>query len=155
MSDFGEEILYNLGVNSSLNKPDNAMGRLIDNTIGEWLTRKYEEPFFEQFFLQEATGKYLDLHGKDYDVKRRLDESDEDYRKRIIYTVLGQLTVNYLIEVYNVNLYVNVPDFDVTENTLTSDNPYMGGDGFMGIADETTKAILNKKFIMGTKFRWL
>ena len=155
MSDFGEEILYNLGVNSSLNKPDNPMGRLIDNTIGEWLTRKNEEPFFEQFFLQEATGKYLDLHGKDYNVKRRLDESDEDYRKRIIYTVLGQLTVSYLVEVYDVILYRDVTDFDVTENTLTSDNPYLGGDGFMGIADETTKAILNKKFIMGTKFRWL
>lgn len=155
MTDMGEDIITRIGVNSALNKSDNPMRKIIVEGIGGWLQSKDDFPFFEQFFLQEAEGKYLDLHGKDYDVKRRLNESDEDYRKRIIYSVLGHLTTLYIVDVYGVELYYNIPNFDVNDNCLTSDNPYLGSEGFMGIADETTKAILNKKFIMGTNFRWL
>ena len=154
MSDFGEEIINRLGVNSSL-KIDSDMGRLIDYTIGEWLTRENDKEFLEQFFLQEATGKYLDLHGKTYGVLRRIDESDDSYRQRIIYESIGHLTVEFLREVYNLELYVNIPNFNVSNNTLTSDNPYYNQDGFMASADTSIKDILNKKFVLGASITWL
>ena len=75
MSDFGEEIIERLGSTSKLTM-DSDFGKIIDRTIGEWLQRIDEEPFFEQFFLQSATGQYLDLHGRDDGVLSRLDESD-------------------------------------------------------------------------------
>lgn len=131
------------------------MGRLIDYTIGEWLTREDDKEFLEQFFLQEATCKYLDLHGRDYGVLRRVDESDEDYRQRIVYESLGHLTVEYLRKVYDLELYVNIDDFNPSENTLTSDNPYYNKCGFMASADATIKNILEKKFVIGSGITWL
>lgn len=155
MSDFGEEIIERLGSNSNLSV-DSDFGKIIDRTIGEWLQRIDEEPFFEQFFLQSATGQYLDLHGRDYGVRRRLEESDEDYRERIIYEVLGHLTVPYLIDVYDVELYYYIPDFNVSDNTLTSDNPYIVDSVFMGVAPSlTVKNILNKRFVLGGAIVWL
>ena len=131
------------------------MKTLLDYTVGEWLQRKFDEPFFEQFFIQEATGPYLDLHGRDYGVKRKIDESDKDYRQRIVYETLGRLTVDYLQNVYGIELYVNIPDFDEDDNTLTSDNLYFASDGFMGYADSTVQEILDKKFILDGGITWL
>lgn len=153
MSDFGELIIERLSKTTGLTL-DSDMGRLIDYTIGEWLQRENDEMFFEQFFLQEATGKYLDLHGKEYGVLRRIDESDEDYRKRIVYSSLGFLTVNFLREVYDVELYSYVPNFDVDNNTLVSDNPCYDG-VLMGIASEDVQTVLNKKFVFGSGVIWL
>ena len=153
MSDFGELIIERLSKTTGLTI-DSDMGRLIDYTIGEWLQRENDEMFFEQFFLQEATGKYLDLHGKEFGVLRKIDESDEDYRKRIIYASLGFLTVNFLREVYGVELYSYVPNFDVDNNTLVSDNPYYDG-VLMGVASDEVKAVLNKKFVFGSGVIWL
>ena len=103
-----------------------------------------------QLFLNTATGAYLDLHGNDYGIRRKLDESDEDYRSRIIYESLGHLTVDFLLNVYGVELYSYVSGFNVNENTLVSDNPYMVSDGFLAVTDEVTKEILDKKFILDT-----
>lgn len=153
MSDFGELIIERLSKTTGLTI-DSDMGRLIDYTIGEWLQRENDEMFFEQFFLQEATGKYLDLHGKEFGVLRKIDESDEDYRKRIIYASLGYLTVNFLREVYGVELYSYVQDFDVDNNTLVSDNPYYDG-VLMGVASDEVKTVLNKKFVFGSGVIWL
>lgn len=155
MSENGEAMFDLLPVNSSIHQPTNQLRKVLDNTVGEWLDNFEDEDFFSQFFLQEATGKYLDLHGKEYGVTRKIDESDEDYRKRIIYESLGGITVNLLREAYNVKLYVFVDDFNVQDNMLTSDNPYIANDGFLGVADEVTQDILNKKFILGHDVVWL
>lgn len=155
MSDFGEAIIKRLN-NNELQKTTNPMNQVINNAIGGWLTEFDEQEFFEQFFLQEAQGNYLDLHGRDYGIKRKIDESDEDYRKRIIYESLGQLTVGLLESVYNVNLYCHISNFDATSNTLTSQNPYLAANyGFMGVADTITQNILNKKFILDSGVTWL
>ena len=153
MSDFGEEIINKLSNTTKLTI-NSDMGRLIDYTIGEWLQRENDEYFFEQFFLQEATGVYLDLHGKEYGVIRKINETDEDYRERIVLSSLGFLTVNYLREIYNIDLYSFVPNFNPHNNTLVSDNPYYDGK-FMGIASDEVKNILNKKFVFGSGVVWL
>ena len=108
----------------------------------------------EQFFLQDATGKYLDLHGNDFGLPRKIDESDDDYRNRIIYESLGHLTTYFLKTVYNVELYVKVNDFD-KDTMLTSDNEYISDSGFMGVVDETTQKILEKKFVLVSGVTWL
>ncbi len=155
MSRFGEEIINRLHIDCSLHNPSNPARKVIDNTIGEWLTNFDDFDLFSQVFVNDATGKYLDLIGRDYNIKRRLDESDDDYRQRIILESLGHLTVNYLLEVYNLELYTYVPSFSVEDNTLTSDNPYINSNGFMTVASDEIKAVLEKKFVIGEGLHWL
>lgn len=154
MSEYGEEILDRLPENSSLKNTNNPARNIINNTVGEWLDNFDNN--FENLFLNEADGEYIDCHGREYGVYRKLNESDEDYKKRIIYQILGHLTVDYLLNIYNINLYVNIPDYNPSENELTSDNYYINfEDGFMASTDEMTKSILNKKFVLGSGIRWL
>lgn len=154
MSEYGEEILERLPENSSLKMKNNPARKIIDNSLGEWLDNYVDN--FENLFLNESVGEYIDCHGREYGVYRKIDESDEDYKKRIIYQILGHLTADYLINIYKVNLYVNIPNYNPNNNELTSDNYYINGEnGFMASADETTQSILNKKFVLGSGIRWL
>ena len=113
-----------------------------------------EQPF-EQLFVTSATGGWLDAWGRDYGVSRRINEDDETYRRRIVYEKLDNLTAKLLMEVYNVDLYAFVDDFDASENTLTSDNPYLNKNGYLGSVDSDTQQILDKKFILDTGVVWL
>lgn len=154
MSEYGEEILERLSENSSLKSDNNPARKVIMNTLGEWLDN-YDDNF-ENLFLNESVGEYIDCHGREYGVYRKLNESDEDYKKRIIYQILGHLTADYLINIYNVNLYVDIPNYNPNNNELTSDNHYISDEnGFMALADEVTRSILNKKFVLGSGIRWL
>ena len=154
MSEYGEEILERLSENSSLKSSNNPARKVIMNTLGEWLDN-YDDNF-ENLFLNESVGEYIDCHGREYGVYRKLNESDEDYKKRIIYQILGHLTADYLINIYNVNLYVDIPNYNPNNNELTSDNHYINDEnGFMALADEVTRSILNKKFVLGSGIRWL
>ena len=84
MSEYGEGIISRLHPLSPLKNENNAGHKFIDNTIGEYLDNYENRDKFDQLFLRSATGKWLDLHGKELGVYREIDESDEDYRKRII-----------------------------------------------------------------------
>lgn len=155
MSDYGEEIIGRLPPSSALHNPNNDARKVIDRTIGEWLDHYSITDFFENMFLQSATGKWLDLHGNDYGVPRKLDESDDDYRERIVYETLGELTINFLVDVYNVELYTFVDNFDASDNTLVSDNQYISQNGFLIKASDDVRAILSKKFVLGSDVTWL
>lgn len=155
MSSFGEEIINRINSNSGLTNPNNPAYNVINNTIGEWLDHFDLLSLYDGVFLQSAKGGYLNLFGHDYNILRELDEDDEHYRKRIIYETLGHLTVNYLVDIYNLILYVYVEDFDASDNMLTSDNPYLSEYGFMAVADDDVKNILNKKFVIGSGLTWL
>lgn len=144
-----------MGQRSKLANKNNPMQKIINNGVGEWMQNIDEADFIEHLFLQEATGDYLDLQGRNYGVKRKIDETDEDYRNRIIYESLGHLTVDYLKEIYGLNVYVKVNNFDKENNDLTSDNPYLTDKGFMVDADEQTRRILNKKFVLDNNISWL
>lgn len=155
MSDYGEAIVSRLPNHSVLRDTTHPMNRLIDYTIGEWLQEYDDANWLSQFFLNEATGKWLDLHGKDYNVLRRIDENDDSFRKRIVYEVLGRLTLNFLITVYDVELYTYSEDFDVSDNTLVSDNPYLNTDGFMIVTDNATKKVLQSKFVLNSNITFI
>ncbi|WP_296874601.1 hypothetical protein [uncultured Methanobrevibacter sp.] len=154
MSEYGEEILDRLPENSSLKSSNNPARKVIMNTVGEWLDN-YDDNF-ENMFLNESIGEYIDCHGREYGVYRKLNETDENYKKRIIYQILGHLTADYLINIYKVNLYVNIPNYNPNNNELTSDNQYINDEnGFMASADDVTRSILNKKFVLESGIRWL
>lgn len=155
MTENGERILDSIPETSSLSNPDNPMYKIIDYAVGGYLDDFEDKDLDSQLFLNTATGKYLDLHGEDYNIRRKLNESDDDYRQRIIYESLGQITIDFLVNVYNVELYSYVPDFNLDDNTLVSDNPYLSREGYLAIVDEETKEILDKKFILDTDIEWL
>ena len=144
MSFYGTGIIERLPVNSQLQNPDNPMHIIIQNAIGELLDNF--EIDYDQFFLQDATGKYLDLHGKQYGIGRKNNESDEEYRNRIILCAYEYATVKVLTEIYGVKLYANVDNFENNTNLLCSDNPYLS-DELMGFISEEVYNILDEKFI--------
>ena len=144
MSFYGTGIIERLPVNSQLQNPNNQMHIIIQNTIGELLDNF--EIDYDQFFLQDATGKYLDLHGKQYGIGRKNNESDEKYRNRIILGAYEYATVKVLTEIYGVEFYANVDNFENNTNLLCSDNPYVTSE-LMGFISEEVYNILDEKFI--------
>ena len=144
MSFYGTGIIERLPVNSQLQNPNNQMHIIIQNTIGELLDNF--EIDYDQFFLQDATGKYLDLHGKQYGIGRKNNESDEEYRNRIILCAYEYATVKVLTEIYGVKFYANVDNFENNTNLLCSDNPYLTNE-LMGFISEEVYNILDEKFI--------
>ena len=144
MSFYGTGIIERLPVNSQLQSPDNPMHIIIQNTIGELLDNF--EIDYNQFFLQDATGKYLDLHGKQYGLGRKSNESDEEYRNRIILCAYEYATVKVLTEIYGVEFYANVDNFENNTNLLCSDNPYLTNE-LMGFISDEVYNILDEKFI--------
>ena len=144
MSFYCTGIIERLPVNSQLQNPNNQMHIIIQNTIGELLDNF--EIDYDQFFLQDATGKYLDLHGKQYGIGRKNNESDEEYRNRIILGAYEYATVKVLTEIYGVEFYANVDNFENNSNLLCSDNPYLTSE-LMGFISEEVYNILDEKFI--------
>ena len=144
MSFYGTGIIERLPVDSQLQNPNNQMHIIIQNTIGELLDNF--EIDYDQFFLQDATGKYLDLHGKQYGIGRKNNESDEEYRNRIILGAYEYATVKVLTEIYGVEFYANVDNFENNSNLLCSDNPYVTSE-LMGFISEEVYNILDEKFI--------
>lgn len=167
MSDFGEEIINRLNVNSSLHDENNPMRKIIVNGIGEWLQRYYDAEYFEQLFLATASDDYLDLQGITYKVYRKAGESDEDYLQRIVYESISHLTSNYINDVYDLGIYVDVIGFEEeTVNTypkssnikLTSDNMNINStNGYFILLSSSTdirKSSLTKKMVLGDRIKW-
>jgi hypothetical protein len=148
MSDFMTALVDLLPEHSKLKDTRNPLRKVLDLTVGEWFDNHDVQDFYEQLFLQSATGEWLNLHGRDYGVVRQLGESDEDYRIRIVQEKLEYLTPEYLDSVFDLVLYSYVEGFDASENTLTSDNPYIDSYGYMTEMNDTVFDILNRKFVL-------
>ena len=138
---------------SALKDSSNELRKVLDKTVGAFCDDCDVLDFYDQLFLNSARGGFLDLFGRDYGVSRRLDEDDESYRERIIFEKLEYLTAHNLQEIYGVELFSVVSGFNPSDNTLTSDNTYLT-DFYMGVADEDTRNILDKKFILDGSVVW-
>lgn len=136
---------------SNLQNKNNEVRKVLDYTVGEYMDNLSE--INDELFLTSATGGWLDAWGKDYGVIRKIDESDDDFRERIIFEKLEYLTAHNLQNIYGVRLFSAFDGFNPVENDLTSDNPYLT-DWFMGVAPEETQNILNNKFVLGTTVMW-
>lgn len=147
-------IVEMLPLSSKLQQEDNPLRIVLDRTVGEWLDN-FSQPY-EQLFLMSATGGWLDAHGRDYGVPRRIGEDDESYRQRIVYEKLDHLTPSLLGDVYGVRLFSYRGDFDVKDNTLVSDNPHIVmNESFLGLSDEDTIRILDNKFVLDSIVTWI
>lgn len=154
MTDYGEEIINRLHNTSSLQDPNNPMRKLIDYGIGGWLDNFDESSLPEQVFLESATGQWLDIHGRQFNILRKVDETDDDYRQRIVYESLGHITATFLSTVYDLLLYCYIEDFDVADNTLTSDNVY-ACNRYMAFVDDSIQSILEKNYVIGTGLTYI
>lgn len=152
---FGEAIIDRLHPDCSLRDESNPVRSVLLGTVGAILDDFDLYDSMEAPYLQNATGVYLDLHGKDLGVRRKYQESDDDYRKRLFYEVLGVLTVAYLLNVYELTLYSKVSSFSLTGMKLTSDNPYINDSGFMAVASDEVQSILESKFVIGGGIEWI
>ena len=152
MSDFVDMMVEMLAEHSALQKEDNDVRKVLDRTVGAYMDSVVHP--FDELFLETATGSWLDCHGRDYGVPRRLNEDDESYRDRIIFEKLEYLTAGNLDNIYGITLYAFVSLYNPLDNQLTSDNPYIS-DRFMGFADETTQRILDEKFVLDNAILWL
>ena len=154
MSDFVDALVDLLPEHNSLKSKRNPLRQVLDKSIGEWFDNHSVQTFYDNLFLQSATGGWLDLHGRDYGVYRRIGESDEDYRRRIVFEKWDYLTTELLLTVYGVGLFSYREDFDVGANTLVSDNVYLS-DKFIGVSDNDTISILDKKYVLDTGVTWV
>ena len=119
---------------------------LINNTIG-YFFELIEEDNLEMTdgcFIQTAEGKYLDLYGKDYNLKRFEGESDDDYRTRLMIAPLEEFTINTLYTLYDVQLLTYNEDYN--DLMLLSDNHLLNNKYLVDISDELWNDI-SKKFI--------
>ena len=154
MSDFVDALVDLLPEHNSLKRRNNPLRQVLDKSVGEWFDQHSVQRFYDNLFLQSATGGWLDLHGRDYGVYRRIGESDEDYRRRIVFEKLDYLTTELLLTVYGVGLFSYRMDFDLTGNTLVSDNVYLSEE-FIGVSDNDTISILDKKYVLDTSVTWV
>ena len=152
MSTFVDMLVEMLPLHSAIQREGNPLRKVLDKSVGEWMDG-FEQPY-DELFLSTASGGWLDAHGRDYGVPRKLDEDDDSYRERIVYEKLDHLTVGLLYTVYGLDLFVFVEDFDPLENTLTSDNPHISNK-YMSIADEDLQSILNGKFVLEGEVTWI
>ncbi len=143
---FIEGIIQRLN-NPELKKSDNDGRIVLDGTIGEYL-ENYNNHFLD-LFLKHATGKYLDLHGLEYNIIRKEDESDISYRNRII---TEKSIIQNIDNFLNLDTSLWVYFRGVTDgDTLTSRNPYLKNkhdDNYVLICFSENKDYLTDKFIL-------
>ena len=126
----------------------------LNNTIGYFFEILEEEVELmnEGLFIESASGKYLDLHGKDLGLPRKVGESDDDYRNRLLIEPLDEFNIMTLSEVYDVQLLTYKSD--KTDLTLLSDNHFLSNEYFIDASDELW-GIIQRKFITGNVLhRW-
>ena len=108
---------------SSSNFDGSDVQEILDQTVGPYfddLAERVEE-VIDAPFLTEATGEYLDiLHGKLYGVTREYEESDDDYRSRMVFQCKDGVRVPDLVEL-GCKVYAHVDNFNV-DTVLTSRN---------------------------------
>ena len=154
MSLFGSAILERLHTDSPASSPDNPFYKVFDNSVGEWLDHFDVDRFYDELFVNTATGKWLDLHGEQYGVSRHVDESDDDYRQRVIQHTLGRLTPVLLADEFGLDVFTDVDDFDIAGNVLVSDNFFIRDNGYIVFSDRDTQRLVEQSHIMTEAVRW-
>ena len=154
-SDYGEGIINRLHPDSVLRQEGHPARSLIMKTVGAWLDDYDVTSLYDNSFLSTATGRWLDLYGRDLSVPRKLDESDEDYRTRLIYASIGNLSIDYLLNVFDLTLYSFREDFNVEDNTLVSDNPFLNTGGYISVAEDDVISIMDRKLLLNGSISWV
>lgn len=121
MTEFIDTITGLMPLSSNFDGSD--MQSLLDETLGAYFDSKEEdiEEVLDAPFLSEADDDYLDLiHGQLYSIKRKPEETDEEYRSRLVFQAKDHLTVPDLREL-DCKVYAYVDEYNPA-STLTSRN---------------------------------
>lgn len=136
-------------VNSTIH--ESPFKDFLNNTIGYFLELVENEvqAMKDGCFLDSAEGHYLDLWGRDFNIRRLEGVSDDDYRKRLMILPLEQFTINTLYELYDLQLLTKPESSTGNLNlTLLSDNHFLNKQYYVDCSDDVWGEI-NKKFITG------
>ena len=149
MSFYGKGILSRLNPDSGISNPKNPGHIVFDNTIGAWMDNFEETDYLKQLFLITATNTYIDVHGSQKGVYRLKDETDEEYRLRIINEKSLKFNLHDLKNL-GVDLWCYVNSIN---NNLTSKNVYLHNKYYAHATDEVITKI-NTKFLIGDTITW-
>ena len=128
MSEFIEEILSDdrLNPNSNLSNPDSDGYQILDNTIGWWMDEVDNQDRLLQLFISYASGEYLDVQGSIKGIYRKENESDDEFRERIISTQNFHLTKNCIRDIGGeVYCYVENINTQITSQNVLLSNEYI------------------------------
>lgn len=150
-------MLYIEGILERVNLTDSISREgfmFLDGTIGEWL--EHHEPVFYHFFVSLAVGKYLDLIGKENGLLRYENESDNDFRKRILIEMTIVESAPDITRA-GVDLWVYDERVLTEENYLTSKNPALKEQGspvFLAHGSELEEKYIKEKFFVEGDIVW-
>lgn len=122
--------------------------RILDLTIGSYFDEKENEieNIIAAPHLTEAEGEYLDLlHGALYNIKRNINESDDEYRLRLSFQAKEGLTINDIREL-GCMVYAYVEDYNPV-NTLTSRNTSLTKKLFIKCPNDDIENLIKDNFI--------
>lgn len=122
--------------------------RILDGAIGLYFDEKENEieNIIDAPHLTEAEGDYLDLlHGTLYNIKRNIDESDDEYRLRLSFQAKEGLTINDIREL-GCMAYAYVEDYNPND-TLTSRNTSLTKKLIIKCPNEDIENLIKDNFI--------
>ncbi|RAP46455.1 MAG: hypothetical protein BZ136_07555 [Methanosphaera sp. rholeuAM74] len=129
MVDYWNFIEKRLHEESMLRYPLNRLRGILRSFVNGALNDFYDDALdvLAQSFLLTCTGKYLDLRGVEYNLKREVGEDDESYRQRLFNLTSCYLSVNF-IKMQNALVYTKDDVEDSIRLKMTSNNPYLNNE---------------------------
>ncbi len=129
--------------------------KVLDGTIGEWL--EHHKSLFLNYFVSTASNGYLDLLGKEYGLLRLDDESDDDFRKRLLIEINIIQSSTDIIGA-GVTLWIYDENVLNGEEYLTSKNPILKdtlhSPIFLAHADSFIQEYITSKFLFEEDLEW-
>ena len=131
--------------------------KVLDGTLGEWL--EHHQPLFLNYFVSTANSKFLELIGKEYNVFRLENESDDDFKERILLEMNIVGNVDDLNKV-GVRLWIYDENVLAGGEYLTSSNPSLktdvaGEPVFLGHAENSiAEDYVDNKYVFNEEIIW-
>lgn len=146
--DYWTVIQNRLTNTSGLKRPDNTIA-----TILKEMTNGFYNEFTEDIyntvletFLLTADSSYLDIKGKELNIQRTSEESDNDYRQRLFNAISTVLNVNF-IKKQGIIVYTKKEKEDNIRQKMTSNNPYINNTYAIFPKTSTSSFFISTDFI--------
>jgi hypothetical protein len=126
MIDFWRTIELRLHEESQLHHPLNEVKKILKSYINGALNEydEFDQDLIKDAFLKTCTDVYLDERGAEYGLLRNTDETDDEFRSRIMNANNLNLSVNFMKK-QGMTLYSKKKVDDKIRLKLSSMNPYM------------------------------
>lgn len=146
----GEYILEKLHRESGLRRKDNTIHKLFVELIGRWLDEWDTVEKVRQYSFRFATGEWLNILASEYGLTRLEDETDDEFRKRLLQKCAEKFTTPTL-KSNDVLFFTCVKN---PKTQLTSKNTYLTND-YLCYADDLTEEYYDSTYVCWRDIRWL